>query len=58
LFRTSGDNGITFGNIQNLSNNPGRSSDPMIVSSGNSTYVVWQDNSSGNYEILFRKGTG
>lgn len=58
LFRDSGDNGITFGNIQNLSNNPGRSSDPMIVSYGNSTYVVWNDNSSGNYEILFRKGTG
>lgn len=57
LFRASGDNGITFGTIRNLSNNAGGSFDPMIISSGDDMYVVWQDNTSGNWEILFLKGT-
>jgi hypothetical protein len=57
LFRASGDNGITFGTIRNLSNNAGLSFDPMIISSGDNMYVVWQDNTSGNWEILFLKGT-
>jgi hypothetical protein len=58
LFRASGDNGFTFGNIRNLSgNNAGMSENPMIISSGDNMYVVWQDNTSGNSEILFVKGT-
>ena len=57
LFRASGDNGFTFGNIRNLSgNNAGMSENPMIISSGDNMYVVWQDNTSGNSEILFIKG--
>jgi hypothetical protein len=58
LFRASGDNGFTFGNIRNLSgNNAGMSDNPMIISSGDNMYVVWQDNTSGNSEILFVRGT-
>jgi hypothetical protein len=49
---------VTFGNIRNLSgNNAGMSDNPMIISSGDNMYVVWQDNTSGNSEILFVKGT-
>jgi hypothetical protein len=29
----------------------------MIISSGDNMYVVWQDNTAGNWEILFLKGT-
>jgi len=57
LFRASDDNGITFGTMKNLSNNAGSSFDPMIVSSGDNMYVVWQDNTTENGEILFLKGT-
>ena len=57
LFRASGDNGITFENIRNLSNNIGTSENPMVISSGYNIYVLWQDNTSGNFEILFVKGT-
>jgi hypothetical protein len=57
LFRASGDNGITFGTIRNLSNNAGSSDEPRIISSGDNMYVVWQDNTTGNSEILFLKGT-
>ena len=57
LFKASGNNGITFGNIRNLSdNNAGMSQNPMIISSGDNMYVVWQDNTPGNFEISFVKG--
>jgi hypothetical protein len=43
LFRASHDNGQTFGNIINLSNNTGTSFTPDIFSHGNNVYVVWTD---------------
>jgi hypothetical protein len=36
-----------------LSNNTGTSASPQIAASSNATYVVWTDNSTGNYDILF-----
>ena len=39
----------------NLSDNQGFSECPSIALSGNATYVVWEDNTSGNHEILFKK---
>ena len=53
LFRASHDNGQTFGNIINLSNNNSTSSEPLIFSHGNNVYAVWVDYIS-NIEILFR----
>ena len=42
----------------NLSNNIGFSSWPSVFSNGNNTiYVGWEDNSTGNYELLFTKST-
>lgn len=38
-------------------NNAGMSFDPMIMSSEDNMYAVWQDNTSGNWEIFFVKGT-
>ena len=42
-----------FGNLINLSNNTGFSSDPQITALGSNIYVVWRDNSSGNDDIYF-----
>src|SRR5213596_1631939 len=55
FLRKSLNGGITFGNINNLSNNNASSISPQIESFGNTTFVVWQDNSTGNQEIFLRK---
>lgn len=39
----------------NLSNNSGESTDPRLIVSGSNLYVVWQDKSSGNGDIFFKK---
>ena len=56
LFKASGNEGATFGSTKNLSNNDGDSSVPQIISSGGNIYVVWQDDTPGNFDILFKKG--
>jgi hypothetical protein len=45
--------GQFFGNLTNLSNNTGFSSNPQITTFGSNVYVVWRDNSSGNDDIYF-----
>jgi hypothetical protein len=45
--------GQSFGNLTNLSNNTGFSSNPQITTFGSNVYVVWRDNSSGNDDIYF-----
>ena len=45
--------GQSFGNLTNLSNNTGFSSNPQITTFGSNIYVVWRDNSSGNDDIYF-----
>jgi hypothetical protein len=47
---------LMFGSATNLSNTEGLSECPSIALSGNSTYVVWEDNTYGNHEIYFKKG--
>ena len=47
--------GSTFGGKKNLSDNVGNSQSPQIQALGNITFVVWQDNSTGNDEIYLRK---
>ena len=55
LYRRSINDGSTFPNIiTNLSNNAEGSFEPAIAVSGNNVYVVWQDNTPGNSEILYR----
>ena len=54
LFRASSNGGLTFNNTINLSNNTGNSQKPQVSSSGNNVYVVWEDNTLGNAEVLFR----
>ncbi|HEY7109376.1 MAG TPA: PQQ-dependent sugar dehydrogenase [Nitrososphaeraceae archaeon] len=55
--RKSIDGGITFGNATNLSDNEGNSQSPQVQALGNTTFVVWQDNSTGNDEIYLRKSS-
>jgi hypothetical protein len=59
LFRSSNDNGVTFGPTINLSNTPKYSFPPRIAVSGSNVYVVWYDTidpTSGS-EVLFRRST-
>ena len=43
--------------LVNLSNNTGISECPQIAVANNHIYVVWEDITPGNHEILFTKGT-
>ncbi|MGH9921324.1 MAG: tandem-95 repeat protein, partial [Nitrososphaerales archaeon] len=54
LFTASNDNGASFGSITNLSSNSGSSNSPDIAAAGSNAYVAWRDNSTGNFDILFK----
>ena len=54
FFRASAHNGTGFGSAIILSSNTGWSVNPQIAASGSNVFVVWQDNSTGNYNILLR----
>jgi hypothetical protein len=51
------DGGATFGDTINLSNNLGISHHPAIAISGENVYVVWHDETPGNFDILHRRST-
>jgi hypothetical protein len=53
FFTQSNDNGLTFSTPVNLSNNAGESNEPRISVEGNNIYVIWNDTTSGNFEIFF-----
>ncbi len=56
LLQMSGnDSNVTA--LANLSRNPGISECPSIAIAGNNLYVVWEDLTSGNHEILLARGT-
>ena len=40
---------------QNISNNPGNSTDPQIAVYQNNVYVVWSDATTGNGDIYFKR---
>jgi hypothetical protein len=42
--------------VMNLSNNPKISECPSIAMTGDNIYVVWEDMTPGNHEILYAKG--
>lgn len=49
----STDGAQTFSAPQNLSNNSGRSRNPAIAASGSDVYIVWDDETLGNFEIFY-----
>jgi S1-C subfamily serine protease len=56
FFIRSTDYGNTFSKPVNLSDNPGVSYFPKLATDGNNgIYIVWTDNSLGNYNIEFTK---
>src|SRR5918995_824603 len=54
-FRRSMDNGTSFGNIENLSTNPGNSTAAQIAAYQGNVYVVWTDDSTGSGDIYFKR---
>jgi hypothetical protein len=55
LFAKSTDNGATFGNVTNLSNNTGESRNPEIFASGSNVYITWEDTTNKKSDILFAR---
>jgi hypothetical protein len=56
IFSKSLDNNHDFASgARNLSNTESLSECPSIATSGNTTYVVWEDSKFGNHEIFFKK---
>ena len=55
--KRSTDGGVSFDAKKNMSNNAGDSQFPQIESEGNRTFVVWQDNTTGNNEIYLKRST-
>jgi len=56
-FRKSTDGGTTWNPAKQLTANTGNSGWPNIAVNGSNVYVVYYDNSPGNYEIYLRKST-
>jgi len=54
-FKKSVDGGTTWATNKRLTNNSGGSVYSAIAVDGPNIYVVWYDNSPGNYEIYFKK---
>jgi hypothetical protein len=54
FLKKSDDGGSTFGSTINLSNDAGNSLIPQIAVSDFNPYVTWEDNTSGNYDALFK----
>jgi Neuraminidase (sialidase) len=54
--KRSGDNGTTWGKQKRLTKNDGSSRIPDVALSDGNVHVVWQDTSSGNVEIFYKRG--
>jgi len=54
-FKKSDDGGATWTTNKRLTNNAGYSMYPAIAVDGSDIYVVWNDDTPGNYEIYFKK---
>ena len=57
FFRASDNKGASFDDAVNISENSGVSTSQDMSRKGNNVYVVWEDDTSGNDEILFKKGS-
>ena len=55
FFRKSNDRGHIIGSPINLSNNPGFSECPSITVSSNAIHLVWEDDTTGNLEVLYKR---
>jgi hypothetical protein len=55
FLRKSSDYGSTFGEIENISNDPGGSGNPEVTVDGNSTHIAWEGTTPGNNFIFYTK---
>jgi glycine cleavage system H lipoate-binding protein len=56
-FRKSTNNGCTFGETVDISNQNGGSADPQLAVSGDNIYVVWEHSPENNGAIFFTRST-
>ncbi|MFY0567796.1 hypothetical protein ACN28E_28755 [Archangium lansingense] len=58
FYRSSADRGASFEETQNLSQSPGKSTSPVIISSGRAAevHVLWEEDLPGNRESFYRRG--
>jgi hypothetical protein len=57
FFKRSNDAGATWTPSMRLTYNAGGSFYPAIAVDGSNIYVVWEDNTLGNYEIYFKRSS-
>ena len=57
VFSKSDDNGNSFSKPTVLTNHSGNSGLPQIYADANDVYILWEDNSLGNFDIFFAKST-
>jgi hypothetical protein len=57
FFKRSSDNGATFGDTVNLSNDMAGSGNPFIAASGNIVHVAWGGTTPGDNDIFYSKST-
>jgi hypothetical protein len=55
IYKTSVNNGVSWGNAVQLTNNPAASSIPSIAVSGSSVHVIFRDSRDGNCEIYYKQ---
>jgi hypothetical protein len=55
FYTRSVNGGSSFPDLKNLSDNGGESGLPAIASSGSSVHIVWQDSTSGDRDIFYRR---
>lgn len=57
-FKMSGNGGVNWEGAKRTTYSSGDSFEPVIATdSSNNLHVVWEDNSPGNYEMFYKKGT-
>lgn len=58
FYRSSTDRGMSFGNAQNVSLSPGKSTSPVIISSGRGAevHVLWEEDLPLNRELFYVRG--
>jgi hypothetical protein len=55
FFQKSSDSGATFSDTINLSKDSGFAVNPQISKFGNSVFIIWQDDTPGPDEILYKR---
>jgi hypothetical protein len=55
FLRRSTNNGGTLQPLVQISNNAGASEFPQVTTVGANVYIIWQDNTPGNYDIIDRR---